>query len=305
MQQKIIPFIWYESRAEEAVELYTSLLENSKIIRVEKYSKEVAEAAGQTEGSVMQLDFELAGQKFSALNGGPHFKLNPSISFQIICASKKEVDQLWQELSEGGNILMPLDSYFFSEHFGWCEDKFGLSWQVMYLGEEPIKQKIIPAMLFVGEVCGKAEEALNFYTSVFKEDSNFEVLMRYKEGPGPDKGGTVQHAHLRLAGLDFGVVESALDHKFTLGGGVSFLIKCSGQEEVDYFWERLLEGGGKPNMCGWLADRFGVGWQVVPKRLLEMTEAGDAEQLKRVNQAIFKMRKIDINELETAFQGKS
>ncbi len=121
--QKIIPFLWFDHQAEEAVQLYTSLLADSKIGKVVRYTDESAEAAGQAKGSVMTIDFELNGQQFVALNGGPVFHFTEAISFLINCDNQEEVDRLWDKLSEGGDPK--------AQQCGWLKDKYGVSWQVV------------------------------------------------------------------------------------------------------------------------------------------------------------------------------
>ena len=121
--QKIVPFLWFESKAEEAVKFYVSLFKNSKITNISHYTKEMSEAAKMPEGSVMVIEFELAEQKFMAINGGaaPEFKFSPAISFFVNCKTQKEIDYLWEKLSEGGtpNVC------------GWLTDKYGVAWQIV------------------------------------------------------------------------------------------------------------------------------------------------------------------------------
>lgn len=128
--QKIIPFIWYDSEAEDAARLYTSLFANSRITDLSRYSDAGREAHGQPAGKVMVAGFELAGQRISGLNGGPAFKPNPSISFFVQFETAAEVDALWAGLSAGGTVLMPLDAYPWSQRYGWLNDRYGVSWQI-------------------------------------------------------------------------------------------------------------------------------------------------------------------------------
>jgi len=166
--QKITPCLWFDNQAEEAVKFYTSIFKNSKIVNVAHYGEAGAKASGRPKGTVMTITFQLNEQEFMVLNGGPLFKFNPSVSFHVKCKTKDEVDAIWGKLSAGGTVLMELGEYPFSEKYGWCNDRYGLSWQVIFVGESEIKQKITPVLMFVGDVCGKAKEAVNFYASVFK-----------------------------------------------------------------------------------------------------------------------------------------
>ena len=119
--QKITPFLWFDNQAEEAVNFYVSIFKNSKIGNLTRYDEKVAKASGQPEGSVMTIDFQLEGQDFIALNGGPQFKFSEAISFSVDCKTQEEVDGLWQKLSEGGE----------EGPCGWLKDRFGLSWQIV------------------------------------------------------------------------------------------------------------------------------------------------------------------------------
>ena len=162
--QKIMPCLWFDSDAEEAVSFYSSLFKSSKILNTTKYNEVGYEIHGKKAGTVLTIRFSLDGCEFLALNGGPQFKFNPSISFFVNCSTQKEIDDLWENLLKGGQVLMELGKYPFSERFGWVQDRFGLSWQ-LNLGER--KQKITPFIMYVGEQHGKAEGA----TEAQREDN--------------------------------------------------------------------------------------------------------------------------------------
>jgi len=119
----ITPCLWFDSQAEEAARFYTGIFKNSKLGRISRYTDAGHEAHGQPEGRVMTVEFELNGQPFTALNGGPHFKFNEAVSFQIMCGDQEEVDYYWNKLTPGGDPK--------AQQCGWVKDKFGLSWQVV------------------------------------------------------------------------------------------------------------------------------------------------------------------------------
>lgn len=302
--QKISPYLWFANQAEEAANFYVSTFSAagnpSSIGQVVRYNSASAQQLpGIAEGTVMSLDFWLAGLNFVALNGGPQFSFTPAVSFFVSCESEEEIDALWQALSEGGKTLMPLDTYPFSEKYGWCNDRFGVSWQ---LNLAPASQKITPFLTFVGDQFGNAEEAINFYTSLF-DNAEIETIERY--GPGQNENeDAVVHARFSLFGEQFMGMESSLEHDFTFTEATSFLVRCRDQEEVDKYWDALTDGG-EEQPCGWLKDRYGVSWQIVPTVLLDMLSDEDAAKVRRVAEAMFSMKKIDIAALQAAYNGES
>lgn len=242
----------------------------------------------------MTVSFQLEGQKFVALNGGPIFKFTPAISFFVTCKTEDEVQTLWDKLSDGGIERMPLGEYPFSKKYGWIEDTFGISWQLI-LSEGEIKQKIIPSMLFVGNVSGKAGEAIDFYTSIF-DNSKVISTLPYEAGQEPEKQGTLAYADFKLEGQLFAAMDSAREHNFTFNEAISFMVNCNTQKDVDYFWEKL-SAVPEAEQCGWLKDKYGVSWQIVPTALFELLNDPDPAKAQRVTEAMLQMKKIDINAL--------
>jgi predicted 3-demethylubiquinone-9 3-methyltransferase (glyoxalase superfamily) len=303
MKQKITPFLWFDREGEEAANFYVSTFKNSRIDNVTRYTKTGFDVHHMAEGSVMTAAFEIEGIKFVALNGGPVFKFNPSISFLVACNQKEEVDTIWSKLSQGGGPpIMELGSYPMSERYGWLQDKYGLSWQVMFVKDRVIKQKIVPTLMFSEGQSGKAEEAVNLYTRIFK-NSAIDHIMGYSKGEDPDKEGTIKHAGFTLEDQEFAAMDSARVHNFTFSEAISFMVECQSQKEIDHYWGSLITDGGQEGVCGWLKDKFGVSWQVVPAVLNEMLRDSDPEKVARVNQAFLKMKKFDINELRKAYIG--
>ncbi|HET9233390.1 MAG TPA: VOC family protein [Candidatus Eisenbacteria bacterium] len=121
--QRIVPCLWFDNQAEEAAKLYTGIFPNSRITKVTRYGESGTEIHGRPAGSVMTADFELDGQAFTALNGGPIFQFNEAVSFQVMCETQEEVDYYWEKLSEGGDPN--------AQQCGWLKDRFGLCWQVV------------------------------------------------------------------------------------------------------------------------------------------------------------------------------
>ena len=295
--QKISPFLWFDKQAEEAAKYYTSIFKKSKMGGITKYNDASAAASGMQTGSVMTASFEIDGYNFTAINGGPAFKINPSVSFFIHSKDEKEIDDLWKKLSDGGKVLMELTKYDWSKKYGWVEDKFGLSWQMMLM-ENDFKQNIVPSLLFTGEVYGKASEAINYYTSIFN-NAKIENVFKYGPDAPPNDPEALMFADFTLEGLLFAAMDGAGQHDFHFNEAVSFVVSCNDQKELDHYWNKLSEGGDpKAQMCGWLKDKYGVSWQIVPAILPELLSDGKKSQ--RVMEKLFKMKKIDIAVLQTS-----
>lgn len=295
--QKIIPFLWFDNQAEEAVSFYTSIFKDSAVGVIDRYNAASAEISNMPQDSVMAVEFEILGQQFVALNGGPAFQFTPSISFFVHCQTKTEVEELWNQLSHNGTVLMPLDTYPFSEKYGWIQDKYGVSWQLILSGE--VEQKIVPSLLFVGDKYGQAEEAIKHYTSIFN-DSNIGEIARYGEGQEPNKAEALMYADFILSGQKFSAMDSGLEHAYTFSEAISLLVNCETQKEIDLFWDKL-SADPTAEQCGWLKDKFGVSWQIVPTRLNELLRDSDPEKAHRVTQSMLQMKKIEIDELERAY----
>ncbi len=301
--KKITPHLWFDKEAKDAARFYTSIFPDSKITSMTTIH-EVPTPTGDCD----LVSFELNGQPFMAINAGPLFKFNPSLSFMVHfdplrdSNARENLDVLWGELAQGGTALMPLDKYPFSERYGWIQDKYGLSWQLILSdpeGEE--RPAIVPSLLFVGAVAGRAEEAVNFYLSVF-ENSKRGVVARYGKGREPDQEGTIMYSDFMLEGQWFAAMDSAWEHEFAFNEAISLLIPCETQEEVDYYWEKL-SADPEAEQCGWLKDTYGLSWQVWPTALGEMMTKGTAGQIARVTKAFLAMKKFDIATLNLAYKG--
>ncbi len=292
-----MPFLWFDDQAEDAANFYTSLFSDSKMGKTTNYDEASAKASGRPAGSVMTIAFEIGGQSFGAINGGPIFKINPSVSFFVYCKTGQEMDKLWKEFSDGGNVFMKLDKYPFSEKYGWIQDRYGVSWQLI-LGDNP--HKIIPCLMFTGPQQGKAEPAIHYYTSVFR-DAKIIMNEHYDEDE-MDIDATVVHAEFELCGQPFIAMDSRVPMPdVSFNEAVSLVINCESQEEVDYYWNKLTKGGDETaQQCGWLRDKFGFSWQVVPVAMHELLGDPDPQKAGRVMAAMLRMKKIDLGVLRQA-----
>jgi predicted 3-demethylubiquinone-9 3-methyltransferase (glyoxalase superfamily) len=291
--QKITPHLWYDKEAKEAAEFYVSLFPNSKITNVTTLHNTPS-------GDADIVSFKLDGQEFVAISAGPYFKFNPSISFIVLFNDEKELENIWKKFSTGGKVLMDLQKYDWSPKYGWIEDRFGLSWQLM-LTEDKVKDNFIPSLLFVDKVYGKAEEAINFYKSVFR-NSNLESIYNYGPENKSEDENAVMYADFLLEGKKFAAMDSAREHNFNFNEAISLMVNCEDQKEIDYYWGKLSVVP-QAEQCGWCKDKYGVSWQVNPIVLSEMLSKGSREQIDRVTKAFMPMKKFNVAELEKAYKG--
>lgn len=298
--QKIVPHLWFDNEANDAMEFYISVFPNSKL-------NFKTTLDGTPSGKVEIVSFDVCGYEFQAISAGPYFKPNPAISFMINFdpsqdeKAKERIDEVWNKLILGGKVLMPMDEYPFSDRYGWIEDRYGVSWQLILTKPEGEKRPaVIPSFLFVTETGEKAEEATDFYLSVFR-DTKRGAMVRYPSGMQPNKEGAIMFTDFKLEDQWFVAMDGVNDmHNFSFTPGVSLMVRCDTQEEIDYYWERL-SAVPEAEQCGWLTDRYGVSWQIVPTKMDEMLTKGTEEQKTKVTEAFLKMKKFDIETLVSAY----
>jgi predicted 3-demethylubiquinone-9 3-methyltransferase (glyoxalase superfamily) len=292
--QKIIPHLWYDKEAKEAAMFYISLFDQSRLVNETVISDTPS-------GDAEIINFELAGQPFAAISAGPYFKFNPSISLMVACNTIEEVNIKWKALSEGGTELMPLGEYPFSKRYGWIQDRYGLSWQLMLVDSGQAVQKITPNLLFSKDACGKAEEAVKYYTEVF-ENSEIGIISRYGKDEAMSSKAQVNYAAFKLSGVNFSAMDNAFDVDFNFNEAFSLIINCNDQKEIDYYWSKL-SAVPEAEQCGWVKDQFGVSWQIVPSNMDEILLNGTKDEIQRVTEAFLKMKKFDLKALEQARLG--
>lgn len=272
MTKSIYPCLWFDGQAEEAATFYCSVFNNSTI----------------TEKNPIVVRFELDGFRVMGLNGGPKFKINPSISLFVYCTSEDETARIYNALISGGTALMPLDTYPWSKKYGWLQDKFGMTWQISVVDKPGTPFSIKPSMLFTSSQFGRAEEAIQFYHSIFPKATT-DLLLHYEAGDA--NAGKVMYSEFQLNDYPLIAMDGPGEHRYTFNEGVSLVVECETQEEIDHYWYKLTEGG-REDMCGWLKDKFGVSWQIVPGILSKLMS--DPEKAPRVTQAFLQMQKFDI-----------
>jgi len=298
-RQTIVPCLWFDDQAEKAAEFYTQLFPGGRVTAVSHYPESADNPGGKARGSVLTVEFEIAGHRFTALNGGPHFVIGPSISFFVVVDDKAEVERIFTALAEGGTEMMPLGTYPWSEGYGWVQDRFLVSWQVMTRQPGQMSSNILPCLMFSGDNQGRAEQAADFYASVFPS-GKVETLQRYLAGEGPE--GTLKHGRIEIAGQSVIVMDA--ENQFKFNEAVSLQIICRDQAEIDGYWEALSVKGQK-GPCGWLKDQFGVSWQVVPEGIVSWLSSTDTRARDRAFQAMLGMSKPDLAALQAAFEGQT
>lgn len=278
MKNQIYPCLWFDGQAKAAATFYCSIFGNSSILQE----------------SPIVVHFEIEGKKIMALDGGPIFKINPSISLFVTCTTEEEIDRTWQHLIEGGSAMFPLDKYPWSEKYGWVIDKFGMTWQLI-LDELPEgRQKIVPLLLFVGEQFGHAQQAINDYSTIFQNSKTMHLEL-FPDGD-PFKG-NLMFGRFSLNNTQIAAMDGPGNHPFEFNEGVSLVVECETQDEIDHFWDNLTKGGSE-SQCGWLKDKYGVSWQIIPGMLGNLMS--DPQKGERVMQALLKMNKLDIAVLQQA-----
>jgi predicted 3-demethylubiquinone-9 3-methyltransferase (glyoxalase superfamily) len=279
MTRKITPCLWFDAQAKEAANLYCSVFANAKI----------------TAQSPIVTEINVDGQSFILLNGGPKYRPNASVSFYYTCDSLAEFDRIWNALTKEGSVLIAAGKYPWSEKYGWVSDKFGVCWQLGVSKNAKVTERIIPCLMFSGDQYGKADEAIEHYTRIF-DSSKVDSIQRYTN-EAPNSNGKVKHAEILLNGQRFMVSESAESEGIEFTEGVSFTIHCEDQAQIDFYWEKLTESG-EESMCGWLSDKFGVSWQIIPTMLGKLMS--DPAKAGKAAKAFMSMRKLNIEQIVQA-----
>ncbi len=276
MSEKTYPCLWFDGQAKAAATFYCSVFPDASILQE----------------SPMVVNWELNGQRFMGLNGGPMFQLNASISVFANFDNIEALNLAWEKLVDGGSVLMPIDKYPWSERYGWLKDKFGLTWQLM-LSDNNL---LLPSMLFSNMQFGNAQSAMQFYTSIFPS-SGIDVTELY--GPeNPEQAGKLMFGQMHLMDKPIILMDGPGDHYFQFNEALSFVVQCENQAEIDKYWNSLIANGGQESMCGWLKDKFGVSWQIIPASLSKLMSHSNNGQ--KVMEALLKMRKLEIAVLEAA-----
>jgi predicted 3-demethylubiquinone-9 3-methyltransferase (glyoxalase superfamily) len=270
--------LWYDHNVESAFDQYSQAFPDTSFGRDNDY--------------VYSLD--LMGNELSGIHGGPHFKHSPAASMFVLLDSKEEVEQAWVSLSTGGQVIMKLENYPWSEYYGYCADAYGVSWQVMLRGSIPhIESSVAPCLLFVNEKNGLAHQAIEDYIRIFNGEKISVSTYPEIEGESPK----ILHAIIALEDhFQLRIMDGEGQHEFDFTEAMSFIVEVKNQDELDHYWHALTAGGGQESKCGWCKDKYGVSWQVVPKGLSQMLH--HPRHGKSIQEALLLMQKIEISKLE-------
>jgi len=296
--QKIVPCLWYDGDAETAARRYAALVPGSEVRTVTHYPEGGQEIHGRKPRSVMTVAVRLGDTEVLTLNGGPQFKFTPATSLFVTLEDRAAVDRLWAGLADGGEVMMPLDRYDWSARYGWVADRWGLNWQVALGRHADVGRTVTPSLLFGGAAAGQAEAAIDHYVATF--GAAVEGVHRY-DGSGKDAAGTVMHAQFRIDGQALMAMDSA-EADAAFNEAVSLMVNCEDQTEIDRLWS-ALSAVPAAEACGWVKDRFGVSWQIVPRTLWGMMASGDTSARERMFAAVWGMKKLDLAAIERAFAG--
>ncbi len=311
-EQKIVPCIWGSTDPQAMFDYYNSVFDDVHLISTSFYPTEgLLDFQKDMAGKVLTITFSVLGTTVLIVNGGPVFCPNPSVSFMVRFAkdgsfspSLAEMDSVWAALSSEGSVLMPLDEYPFSSRYGWIQDKYGVSWQLIANDEPESSQSVdhpsgaqpsverpvvMPVLMFSGLAANHAEEAMNYYGQVFPNTQVGEVS-RYPSPEGTATTDSIAYADCAFDGQWLAFMDSGTTD-FTFSEGLSLIIDCKDQAEIDHYWQQLSHVP-EAEQCGWCKDQFGVSWQVTPLNM------DDLIATPRAYAAMMEMKKIDLGLLE-------
>ncbi|HEM6205911.1 TPA: VOC family protein [Streptococcus suis] len=286
--QTIIPHLWYDTEAKEAVAFYVELF-GGKI----DWTYTITDTPS---GDSDLIQFQLGDMTLAAISAGPYFKLNESMSLMVNVASKDEVTRLYQALSEGGRILMPLGEYPFSPYYVWLEDRFGLSWQLSFAPDLDKPCQFDICLLFSQEQVGLAQPMLDYYKDKLPQASVGQ-LSYYGEGEAAVEAAKLNYAELLVVGQKMIVMDHGYGGEASFNEAFSLMVYVDSQDELNFYYD-LLSAVPEAEMCGWVKDQFGISWQIVPRILMEAYDTASPETVKAVNDAVLQMRRLDFDQIK-------
>lgn len=292
--QRIVPNIWCQGNANEVCHFYASVFPTTQMDVVASYPEEnLPDFQQALAGQPLVVDVTISDYRLRLINAGGEFRPTPAISFILNIDPKtfdgdeavmrESIATMWDALADGGQVRMALGEYPHSKLYGWVEDRFGVNWQLMLTdpASEP-RPFVTPQLLFTGE-SAQAQQAMDLYQGLFPNSSP-GMVMPHGDGSG------VMFAEFTLDGQWFSAMDGGPIHDFTFSPGLSLEVDCKDQDEIDTLWD-ALSSVAEAEQCGWLVDRFGVSWQIVPETMGELMQHPGAYQ------RMLGMKKIVIAEL--------
>ncbi len=292
--QRIVPNIWCQGNANDVGSYYAATLPDTSMEVVASYPTEnLPDFQRDLAGQPLVVDVTVGGYRIRLINAGGEYRPTPAISFILSMdpsahggedETRAAMGRMWDALADGGEVRMPLDAYPHSALYGWVEDRYGVNWQLMLADPagDP-RPLVIPQFLFTGAAV-QAQQAIELYTGLLPDSAPGMAV------PLPGDGGGVMFAEFTLAGQWFSAMDGGTIHDFTFSPGLSLEVDCTDQNQIDTLWE-ALSAVPEAEQCGWLVDRFGVSWQIVPENMGELVQQPGAYQ------RMLAMKKIIIADL--------
>ncbi|WP_040164387.1 VOC family protein [Microbacterium gorillae] len=264
--QKIIPSIWSAGVADEQGAFYTAAIPHTDFTVTGRYPQAgLPEGQAALAGRTLAGDVVIDGYRIVLINAGDEYRPTPATSFALRFRTRDAEEATWERLGDGGQIMMPLHEYPFNDWYGWVQDRYGVSWQLMLDEDEPAHPRVTPTLAFSGPVQNRAAEAMMFYTGVLP-DSAVGFAATYPEARGPARAGDVMYGEFLLAGQPFAAMDSGNDLVPSFTPGFSLMVECFDQGEIDRYWT-ALSAVPEAEQCGWLVDKYGLSWQIVPANM--------------------------------------
>ena len=295
---RIVPNVWITRVAEEAGRFYARALPHTTATVESRYPSEgLLDFQEPFAGEPLTVALDVAGTRLVLINAGDEFRPTPAISFMLnfdpardatpdegerpdpealaqeTAATRASLDATWAALADGGQVRMELGEYPFAGRYGWVEDRYGVNWQLMLTDPtgDP-RPFLVPALMFGGAVQDRASEAMDLYVSLFADTPGGSALgnrVPYGVPTGPASAQALEFGEFRIGDQWFMATDFGADHAFAFTPGISLEVGCPDQVEIDRLWGALSHVP-EAEQCGWLADRFGVSWQVVPENMGEL-----------------------------------
>ena len=292
--QKIIPNLWCNGTAEEASAFYASVLPDTTGGVTARYpATGLPDFQKEMAGKALTAQISVDGYDIVLINAGDEFTPNESISFMLNFDPSRDpgagdaLDRTWDGLADGGTVVRELGEYPFSPGYGWIRDRYGVTWQLILTNPDGDPRPfVMPSLLFCGAAQNKAKAFIRKYTALF-DDSSMGMVVDYTTAAGPVRADSVMFGDFTLFGQWFTAMDSLDEQDFTFDCGVSLQVNCDDQDEIDRLWD-AMSAVPEAEQCGWLADEFGVAWQIVPVNMGEYMTGPDAYQ------AMMGMKKIII-----------